>query len=226
MPSSGATAGHPGAAGGPAPGELRVRGVGEVEVAPDRCVVHGALVVDAAGAGDALGEAARLAEQVADAVVREGPGAARLRTTDVTLHPRFQPPEQRLVGYAARYQFHVVVDGFRGAGELLAVLARTGGDALQIHGLALTASDPEVARRSARRAAVADALQRATDLAAAAGVALGAVRWIEEATVGPVGPVRMALPLAAHGGGPVPPVPIEPAPLTVKASVVVTYALA
>lgn len=114
MPSSGATAGHPGAAGGPAPGELRVRGVGEVEMAPDRCVVHGALVVDAAVAADALGEAGRLAERVADAVVQEGPGAARLRTTDVTLHPRFQPTEQLLIGYAARYQFHVAVEGLGG----------------------------------------------------------------------------------------------------------------
>ncbi len=223
MLGSGAMAGHPGAAAGPAPGELRVRGVGEAEMAPDRCVVHGALVVDAAVAADALGEVARRAERVADAV-REGPSAVRLRTTDVMLRPRVQPPEQRLVGYAARYQFHVVVEGLGGAGELLAVLARIGGDALQIDGLVLTASDPEMARRSARRAAVADALQRATDLAAAAGVALGAVRSIEEGTAGPVGPVRMALP--AHRGGPVPPVPIEPAPLTITSFVVVTYALA
>jgi hypothetical protein len=84
-------------------------------------------------------------------------------------------------------------------------VAEVAGDSLQVGGLQLQISDPRPLIEVARREAVADALDRARQLARAAGIELGPVQSIEEG-LGPEpdSPRRLmsssATPLPVEGG--------------------------
>jgi uncharacterized protein YggE len=92
----------------------------------------------------------------------------------------------------------------------------------QVNGISFSVADPAAAASQAREAAIADAKARATELANAAGVALGAATMITE--VSAPGPIpfdyRMAAPAADQAG-----TPILPGTTEVQVDVEVTYAI-
>jgi uncharacterized protein YggE len=104
------------------------------------------------------------------------------------------------------------------AGALLTALAGAVGDRLQVDGVSLEVTDRAAAETAAREAAYADAVGRATHLAALAVAELGEAQAVLEGGYAetPVGPARMA-----SAGS----VALEPGEMSVTASVTVTFRL-
>jgi len=106
--------------------------------------------------------------------------------------------------------------------RVLGVLGDVAGDALQIRAFNLFVADTESLRANARRRAVEDALERARQIADAAGVRLGEVLSLEEEGVPEHGRPMRGFVTAAAAGGP----PVEPGSLSVDVRVVLTAEIA
>ncbi|MDP5227882.1 MULTISPECIES: SIMPL domain-containing protein [Arthrobacter] len=85
-----------------------------------------------------------------------------------------------LRGYVAQGGLSVTLRFLQDAPEALASAIDAGGASLRLNGFSLSVSDTTAAEREARDAAWADALARATQLAASAGVRLGEVLSVQE----------------------------------------------
>ena len=193
---------------------LTVTGHGEARVAPDAAVVRVSVVHLAPVVADALAGADRAAE-AAVTVARRHTAPERVASTGLSIWR--DGKEDGVPGdFRARHSLTVACPSIDAAGALLTELADVVGDALQVEGVSLEVSDPAAAAHEAREAAYADAVERATHLAALAGAALGDPQEIVEG--GPVaGPVRFARAAA--------PVSFQPGETGVGASVTVTVQL-
>ena len=107
-------------------------------------------------------------------------------------------------------------------GEQLAGLVSVSGVSLQIRGLQLTISDPEPLKREARRHAMNDARNKATQLAESAGGNLGRIVSIDEGS-SPTGIPYWGF--ATRAAATIPQVQVEPGSLTVTCRVAVAYEL-
>jgi hypothetical protein len=160
--------------------EIVVVGVGTAGGVPDRCVITLTLNVAADTSGAALAGVTKLASKVAEVLEARGVAASHVQTTNLALQELHDSEKKRVTGRVASYGLTVLVSGLAEAGPLLTELAETAGDSLQVRGLRLEMSDPKPLVDAARRAAVADALERAEQLADAAGLRLGGISSIEE----------------------------------------------
>jgi uncharacterized protein len=161
-------------------GELVVVGEGSASGPPDRCVLSLALNVAADTSAEALDRVARLADQVIGVTRAQGVAASDIQTLGVSLQDFRDQETKRVTARVAVYSLSVKAPSLTSVGPLLAELAPVAGDALQVRGLHLTIEDPRPLLERARRAAVGDALERARQLAGAAGVRTGAILSIEE----------------------------------------------
>lgn len=203
---------------------VRARGVGHVEVTPDRCLLQLALVERAQTSAAALTGVVERANR-AIALLRDAHlGDGAVRTLDVTLHEERLPPAMEVTGHVAAYQLTVTVADVERAGGALSSLVAEVGDALRVNSLRLTVDDVEGARRLARRRAVADAQAKAAELADAAGVSLGEVVSIDEGAEGRPGAPMLERGLAI--AAPAAAVPMEVGRLAVTSTVTVACSIA
>jgi uncharacterized protein YggE len=114
----------------------------------------------------------------------------------------------------------VTVRDFNKIGPVFDAALKAGAN--NVWGLAFDLDDPKPLRAQARAKAVADARQRAEELARASGTVLGAVRTVEEIEAG--GPIAygMARVATAEAQG----VPIESGQVSMTVQVRVLYELA
>ena len=105
------------------------------------------------------------------------------------------------------------------AGKVLS--AATGAGANQLYGLRFEIEDPSPLQVEARRAAVADARQRAERLAQLAGVKLGPAQSITEIDGGGSGPMPMFAAAKLDSSA-----PVERGELTITSTVQIVYSLA
>src|SRR5262245_6331924 len=156
---------------------------------PDSAVVRVAAVHRADVVAEALAGADSAARQVI-ATAGDFTTPERVATSSVQIwsdHDQHGNP----AGYRARHALTVRCDDVDAAGGLLSALAETVGDRLEVEGVSLEVADQEAGLRAAREAAYADAVDRATQLAALAGTELGDPQEIAEGGVAS-GPVRQA----------------------------------
>lgn len=196
---------------------VTVSGHGEARVVPDSAVVRVAAVHRAAGVADALAGADSAARQVLT-TAREHTTPERIGSTSVQVwpaHDRSGDPS----GFEARHSLRLRCDDIAAAGALLAALADSVGDRLQVQGVDLEVSDRAAAETEAREAAYRDAVDRAGHLAGLAGATLGeAQEVVEGGAVSIIGRQRTAVAAAAE-------VALEPGETSVSSSVTVTFQL-
>jgi uncharacterized protein len=196
---------------------VTVTGHGEARVVPDSAVVRVAAVHRAAGVADALAGADSAARQVI-ATGREHIAAERIGSTSVQVwpaHDREGTPD----GYDARHSLTFRCDDIAAAGALLAALAESVGDRLQVEGVSLEVADRTAAETVAREAAYRDAVERGGHLAGLAGATLGEPQEvIEGGALSVVGQPRAAFALASE-------VALEPGERSVTSSVTVSFQL-
>jgi uncharacterized protein len=110
----------------------------------------------------------------------QGIERSNVQTLNISLQDWFDRETQTVTARVARYSLAVSLAGLEKVGPLLAGVTPIAGDSLQIQGLRLLVGDPKPILLEARRAAVEDAMDKARELAVAAGVRLGKIISIDD----------------------------------------------
>lgn len=204
-------------------GSVTVTGIGKAAAAPDMALVTLGVQTEGPDAAGALGANNEKQAAVIAALKAAGIEARDLQTTGLSLDQRMafpdgQPPQ--VVGYMASNMVTVRVRDLAALGDLLD--KAIGAGATNLNGLQFMHEDDAALRDQARKAAVEDAIHRATLFAEAAGVALGPVRTITESSMQmqPRPMAMMARDAVAES------VPVEAGELGLSAEVTVEFSLA
>ncbi len=183
-----ALAGVPGFAAAqevPAP-RVTVTGEGRVEAAPDMATVSLGVSTEADTAALALAENSAQVAQVLATLTAAGVAERDVQTSGLSLSPRWDGygsdsgAAPKVVGYTAANTVTVRIRVLADLGGVLDAVVSSGANTL--NGLAFGMSAPEPLLDQARQRAVADAMRKAALFAGAAGVTLGPVRMIDEAS--------------------------------------------
>jgi uncharacterized protein len=205
----------------PAP-SITVVGSATASAPPDTAEVTAGVVTQAATAAQALTQNSAVMDRVLRAVTGLGIAERDVRTSGVNVTPqRAQPQPGRqqpiaIVGYEVTNQVHVRVRNVAMLGGLLDTLVAQGANALG--GVAFSVADPSPLLTEARGRAIADARRKAEAYTAAAGVKLGRVIFIRDASPGIPRPLAARM-MASPG------VPVAAGEQELEVSVSVTYGL-
>ena len=202
---------------------IAVTGTGRFSAAPDGALLTLGVESRAAGLGEATGDAARRISAVVARIKSFGVADADIATVVYSVDPRMAPSDPsrrdeppRIVGYHVTNVAQITVRKLADAGPILDAAVAAGANA--VRGIRFTLADPSAAQARARANAVGDALTKARQLAAAAGITLGPVLSIREGTVSQPIPMRaMAVRMEST--------PIEPGQLEVVVTIELRQAI-
>lgn len=217
--------------GPPPPREqtIRVTGTGEARARPDQAVADFAVETASATAQAAASENAGVMERVIAALVRAGVPRERIETSGYNVFPEYDPqprPDQTtpaVRGYRVMNTVTVTLDDVNRVGSVID--AALGAGANRVNGVRFGLRDPQAFRQRAIDDAVRRARADAEALAASLGVGLGMVREAYTADVGTVQPVMYERMAMAADMAQSAPTPINPGEQTVRATVVIVYAI-
>lgn len=175
-------------------------------------------------ARDATARNAAAMDRVLAAVRQLGIPDARIQTTRIALHPRYDQRrdavEPVIVAYQAVNQVIVRLDDVALVGRVVDTAVQAGAN--RVTGISFELSDPQAAYHEALRLAVARAGEEAAVIAAALGERLGPAMQVSTGGAQPPRPMmeamRMDMPAAA-------PTPVQPGEMEVHAMVSITYRL-
>jgi uncharacterized protein YggE len=202
---------------------VRVSGTGRAGRAAD--LAQAVFVAEAIrdSAADARSAAAMIAGTVIAALRGAGVAAADVRTAGLDVSPNWEHDGTRMVrnGFTVTNRIGVTIRDLESVGRVLDAGLEAGATGLD--GVTFLLADEAAAAEEARRAAVADARQRAATIADAAGGRLGPLRGIVEgapASPGPLGEARMAMAAPADA-----PTPLLPGRIEVSVTVTAEWEL-
>ena len=172
-----------------APGEvlLRVEAQGEHYARPDTMTISAGVVTTGATSREATGANAELANRLIEALRGQGVAPGDIRTTRLRVEPQFEEREERrgairprgrILGYLAQNGLSVRVRDLKRASAIVDALFAAGAN--DVDGPDFAHSDPLPARRAARRAAVAAALEEANTYAEALNMRVARVLRVSE----------------------------------------------
>ncbi len=201
---------------------IDVSAQGSVTAAPDLALVNLAVEVRADSADEARAQVAEDAASMRDALRAIGIPDDAVRTTSYFVGPeyRYDRGDRELVGYRAYHAFQVET-GVDRAGEVIDAAVENG--ASQVQGVQFTLADDTRAelRSEALNEAMGSARADAETIAAAAGVGLGDLQSASTTNVDYPRPYFATAEAGGDGARTV----LEPGPVTVSASVSVSYAI-
>jgi len=214
------------------PGTISINGLGEVTAAPDTAFVISGVTTQGATAGEALAANTTAMNELLDTLKAAGIEARDIQTSGFSVNPNYVYTDQR---DANGYQLPPKINGYqvyntvnvrvRKLDELGAILdkAVTVG-ANTINGISFSVADPSKLYDDARKAAFADAKEKAGLYAEAAGTELGKLRSITEAqSYQPPQPYMMKAVAESSAAGPV---PVAGGELSFQVNVQVTWDVA
>jgi uncharacterized protein YggE len=206
----------------PAARVVRVTGEGRVAVKPDVATIMAG--VEATGkdlakvSGDVAGQVRSLHQALAQAGVAEK-DVQTVRHDVAVNRPWKDGSPGPIAGYSVVDEVRVKVRDVSRLANVLDRVVAAGGNALR--GLSFEKDDPSLQQRDALARAVADARGKAEAVAKAAGVTLGEVLSVAEASEAPRPIPMMARGMSSKEGG----APVSPGEVEVLAGVEVTFAI-
>ena len=165
---------------------ITVTGVGRVSVEPDVVVVDLGAETTAETVAEARSEAAAVMNAIRESLAANGVEDRDVSTRSFNIYPRFDYSEgdPELTGFNVSNTVEVRIRAIDQASAIIDEVIVAAGDAIRVHGIRFEVDDPAPHLDAARASAVADARAKAGQLAALAGVGLGAVRTITESAGG------------------------------------------
>jgi uncharacterized protein len=207
-------------------GVIVTQGEATLTVPPDRAFVQMSAEGRAQKAGDAQRLAADAMTSLQNALKSAGVLADAIRTIGYTLTPEndYVNGRQQFRGFLARNQIEVRVDDL---GKLSSIIDATGtSGAASVSGLRFDVKNRSTVEQAALKQAVADAMSRATVIAAGANKTVGGIVRIQEQRMSQPGPVRYAMDTFSGGrGGGGGPTPVEPGEVEIRAQVTLTVSI-
>jgi uncharacterized protein YggE len=203
-------------------GAITVSGTGRVSVQPDIADLRLGVNISRLTVDEARNDAAKTMAAILDAVTKAGVAKKDVRTSLLSVQPRYEyrdnePP--RLAGYELANVVEVTVRDLAKLGDVVDGSLKAG--ATSMDSLNFRLNDPSPAEKQARTLAMAQARSRADVLAEAAGVAITGVSDVSEGGAMPPRPYaakaeRMMLADDAS-------TPVETGSLEISVTVSVTY---
>lgn len=202
---------------------ITVQGEASVSATPDVARIQAGVIARGDTALEAMEDASQAMNEVFAALADARVDPSKIQTSALNLvpvHDRGQQGTRELdvIGFEARNRVSVTIDGTDQLGPVLDALVSAGAN--DISGLSFGLADAKPAQDEARKAAVADALDKAGLYAGAAGVALGEVLSISEAGAVSPRPEMMAMARMADSA-----VPIAEGEVQITARVTLVIAL-
>ena len=196
---------------------LSVVGEGQVETAPDMAIISLGVTHTDASAKAAMDRVSTDARALLDTLAAQGVEARDIQTDQLSLSPQWNNDngQRDITGFVARNVVSVRVRDLAALGGVLDAALTAGSN--DFNGLQFQLQDPGTAQADARAAAVKDAMERAAQLATAAGATLGPIRTMTEQGQGG----RPEMFAAARASD----MPVAPGALSVTARVSVTFDL-
>lgn len=201
-----------------------VAGNGEASAAPDMAILNLGVEAEGATAAEALRKNSAQMDATIKSLRDAGVDKKDIQTSNLNVGARYDysrdtsPP--RLIGYQATNTVSVKLRDLDKAGAIIDKAVGVGAN--RINALSFSFADPKPLMDKARKAAVADARDRAALYAEAAGVRLGPVMQISDSYApvpGPL-PVRARMEMAQSAAA-----PIEAGESTISANVTIIYAI-
>ena len=177
-----ASSSTPAAAAATVQAGLTTRGTGRVPGSPDVMTVTLGVEVTAGKAVDALAQNSAKAHAVIAALTGGGVDAKDIQTAQLSLWPEYAPNRPVVTGYHVTDTVTAKLRDMAKAGSVIDGAVAAAGDAGRLQGVSFAIDDAGALKAQARKDAVAQARQQAEQMAAAAGVKLGALRSLREVT--------------------------------------------
>jgi uncharacterized protein YggE len=204
-------------------GAISVSGTGRVSVQPDVADLRLGVSISRLTVDEARNDAAKTMAAILDAVIKAGVSKKDVRTSLLSVQPRYEyrdnePP--RLAGYELANVVEVTVRDLAKLGDVVDGSLKAG--ATSMDSLNFRLNDPSAAEKQARTLAMAQARSRADVLAEAAGVAITGVSDVSEGGAMPPRPYAAAKAermMVAEDAS----TPVETGSLEISVTVSVTY---
>jgi len=202
-----------------------VAGTGDIKGTPDTVTL--ALGVQTVGpsAVEALNSNNFSASTLIGTLKQRGVAAKDIQTSNLSVSPNYDKDGQHITGYSVSNSVTVTLHGVQGAGAIIDAAANAVGNAITFNGISLSIGDDSSRSliAQARASAVKQAIDHAKQLAAAAGLTLGAVREIDD--TGTELPQPQYLSSGSFARNQAAAVPIEPGSQQLSVNVDVTFAV-
>jgi uncharacterized protein YggE len=191
---------------------ISVSGTGEVTAIPDMAVVSLGVEVEEDTVQAAMDKAAAAMDSVIAVLRANGIAEKDIQTQWFNIYPvrNWTEGEGTIVGYQVTNTVSVKVREVDATGRIIDAVAKAGGDLIRINGVSFTMDDPSKYFADARAEAVADATEKAQQLADLAGVQLGAPFYISEGGGYTPTPIYMDYAMRSYEGSSVPTTPMNP----------------
>lgn len=202
---------------------ISVTGQGEIFAKPDRGHISVGVAAEGKTAAEALGANSEDMRKVIEALKAEGIEPRDIQTSNLSIDPIYTTPKEgeraELAGYRASNNVSVTIRNLTKMGDILDSAVSLGAN--EVGGVSFSVSDADKRLDEARRAAIEDAMRKATLLAEAAGAKLGPVQSISESSYAPQPRPYMARAVAMEAAAP----PVETGEQALSVNVSVTWKL-
>lgn len=209
---------------------LTIEATGEHRARPDVMTITASTVTAGTTAPAAVAANAVIATRLIEAVRASGIEARDVRTTGLSVSPRFNDVEReraqqearapRILGYVVENQFELRFRDLARASDIIGALFAAGAN--RVNGPTFTLADPAPARRLAERDAIRQGMAEAANYAAAMGKRVGRVLRVSERRGYGNDPVSDEIMVT---GSRIARTPIEPGELATKADIFLDVAL-
>ncbi len=200
-----------------------VNGQGSVAVTPDVAILTLGVQVQAESVAQAQSQAAEAMNKVVAALTSNGVAQKDIQTQYFSIQPLTkydnQTQTQTVIGYQVTNKVVAKIRDITKVGTVIDAAAAAGGNLAVVDSISFSIEDSTPYEKQAREKAMADAKDKAGQLASLAGVTLGKPTMISETSQLPIITSRVAV------SAPTVITPISPGELDVTVNIQVVYAI-
>ncbi|HJX03100.1 MAG TPA: SIMPL domain-containing protein [Dehalococcoidia bacterium] len=163
---------------------LWVNGEGRVKVTPDVVLLGLGVDVQKPTVAEAQRQAAESMDRVMKELKNKGVADKDIQTQQYSIYPvtRWDDKNNQeiLIGYRVSNMVTVKIRKIADAGGIIDAVAAAAGNDVRINSINFSIDDPMPYQKQAREKAVADAMERAKQIASVSGIKLGKVLYVTE----------------------------------------------
>lgn len=211
-----------------------VSGTGKVTVTPDIATLQLGIEAQEASVSEAQAKASEAMDRVMTALTDNGVAEKDIQTRYFRIRQRTRWDEEQqqevVIGYRVTNEVVAKIRDMEKVSTIIDAVVAAGGDYTRINNLNFSVDDPSAYYDEAREKAMADAKDKAEQIASLAGMKLGEPTYISESAVGPIyqrGVVyEMMVPAPAPAPAPAIAPSISPGEIEISVNMQIAYSIA